>query len=274
MKKLSGMIFALMMCVASLGCVTVPQTAEGFYCETDFEYFETGGATTKEKEYIYYDSYTVNEMWLDLKCPTYSNPTQVNSCAPMAATIAIAYHDITKPNLIPDFEPGFYYNGKFRYYAQTSTVTHLKEHLYDLMGTNSIKPGTSESQFKTGMTNYVKGQGYSIDYITCGSTFNVNTAISYMKNQQLPIVMFLNSYKFYDVGGLSFKDKEASMICTTSPNGHVLVAFGYREYSFYKNGSLFRTDKYMIVSFGDGSTGLLLINGLGCIDSAYAVNIY
>ena len=41
--------------------------------------------------------------------------------------------------------------------------------------------------------------------------------------------------------------------------GHVVVAYGFKKYKFYKNNSLFRTDNYLVVCMGDGTEGYLSI---------------
>ena len=229
------------------------------------------GQTEDVNQTIYFDEYESTTEFISITCPSYNTITQENSCAPMAATIVIAYYDVTLTNLIPNFEPGYTYNGQFRFYPNSNTTLHLKEHLYDLMGTNESGAGTSVSQFKSGMTEYVNGQGYSIQYNSIGR--NVSTARNYFQNQT-PVVLFLNSFEYYTTAGVAIKDDYIAMHGIKSSSMHVVVAYGYQEFRFYQNNQLTRTDKYYIVSFGNGTYGYLLINNLNTINEAYAITIY
>ena len=234
-------------------------------------WYNGAGQTEDVYQTIYFDEYEYTREFIDITCPAYDTITQENSCAPIAATIVIAYYDVTLTNLIPDFEPGHTYNGIYYFAPISYTTLDLKEHLYDLMGTNQSGAGTSVSQFKNGMTEYVNGQGYSIQYQSIGR--NVSTARSYFQNET-PVVLFLNSFEYYTIAGLVFQDNQVLTHGIKSSSMHVVVAYGYQEFRFYENNQLTRTDKYYIVSFGNGTYGYLLINNLNTINEAYAITIY
>ena len=241
---------------------------QGYYC--DNSYFETGTATYTDV-YIEYDTYTKTEVKMDRMAPKYENCTQLNSCAPMAATIVIGYYDYLYENLVPNASVGMMYNGQYYYSAMSSQITSIKEYLYTLMGTNSEAPGTSVNQFLNGFTTYVNQQGYNISFTSCG-TINTTTFQSYIELQQ-PIVVFLNSYSYYTGGVRADDGTRLSFLEKSSSNGHVAVCYGYREYNFTKDGNSW-TNKYLIASFGDGSTGLIDVTNMSCVDATYAVNIY
>lgn len=230
------------------------------------------GETEKINETIYFDNYDTITEFISITCPSYDTITQENSCAPMAATIVISYYDVTLSNLIPDYEPGFTYNGKFRFYPDSYTTLHLKEYLYELMGTNELGAGTSVSQFKNGMTKYVNDQDYDIQFNSLGNNI-ISKARNYFNNQ-VPVVLFLNSFEYYSMIGVTIKDDYISMVGTKSNSMHVVVAYGYQEFKFYENNQLTRTDKYFIVSFGNGTNGYLSINNLNTINEAYSITIY
>ena len=59
---------------------------------------------------------------------------------------------------------GYEYEGEFYYSGQTQEVNDALQELYDLMGTNTTGPGTTETQFINGLTSYVNGQGYNITF--------------------------------------------------------------------------------------------------------------
>lgn len=270
-KIISSFFILLLVCIApfSLG---MAKSYDLHYCDT-ISPLNNGGTNVKEWITIEYDSYTVSSIYMDRMTPTYEGSYLANSCAPVAGISILGYHDVTKDNLIPNFTAGYVYEGEFYYRGQAQQVDDTLEELYDLMGTNTTGAGTTETQFINGFTSYVTGQGYNVTFNSCGSTFNKDTAISYL-NSQIPIVMFLNTYVYYDDVCVRMGQTSAEMLRLTSPNGHVVSVFGYREYNFYRSGSIFRTDRYMVVSFGNGTAGLISISNLNTITGAYAINIY
>ena len=234
------------------------------------------GDTGEGEEYgesIEFDTYTITDTHLEKTFPVYENITQANSCAPMAGALCITYYDATVTNLIPDYNPGIYYNNQYYFRAQNSTFNTLKESLYTIMGTNTENPGTSVSQFKSGLKTYVENQDYSIAYNNCGSTFNLNTAVNYFSLQR-PIVLFLDSYIYHPSTSVSLTANKLSMYTKVKTVGHVVVAYGYQEFHFYKDGEMFRTEKFLVTVFGDGTQGYLSVNDVSGIDEAYAINIY
>lgn len=244
-------------------------SVEGYYC--DSAYFDSSVAHTYETIYIEYDSYSVTETKLDRIVPDYENVTQLNSCAPMAATIVIGYYDPIYENLVPNASVGMWYNNQFYYSAMSTQIRNIKENLYTLMGTNTEAPGTSIAQFINGFTQYVNQQGYNISFSSCG-TINTTTFTNYIEAQQ-PIVVFLNSYNYCEGGVEEDDGTRLKFLRKSSTNGHVAVCSGYREYTFTKNGTTW-TNKYLVCSFGDGSYGLMDVTNLSCVDATYAVNIY
>ena len=245
---------------------------ESFYC--DDGYSGAGGTETYHREEILFDRYEEDLVHLSLLCPEYDSAIYSNGCAPTAGTIVIGYYDVTLPNLIPNFEPGAFYEGVYYFRGLTDKVVDAMEEIASLMGTNQIQPGTSINQFKIGLSNYVKKQGYNITYSSVGSPLNISTAKNFFNLQQ-PIVLFLNSYDYYSFIGFDMFENRFSIGGRTKVAGHVVVAYGYTEFSFYdESGKLFRKEKFLIVSFGDSTGGYLSINSTACIDDAYAINIY
>ena len=240
----------------------------GYYCDTG--YFETGTSTYTDV-YIEYDTYTKTDVLMDRFVPLYENSTQLNSCAPMAATIVIGYYDVLYENLVPDTSVGMWYNNTYYYTGTTSQIREIKEYIYTLMCTNTEAPGTSIAQFTSGFTSYVNQQGYNISFTSCG-TINLTTLQNYIELQK-PIVVFLNSYSYYSEGVVSDDGTKLGYLEKSSTNGHVAVCYGYREYHFTKDGNSW-TERFLIVSFGDGSVGLMDVTSFSCVDATYAVNIY
>lgn len=268
--------FNLFLCIGLIFC-NIPYykqndiNKEKYYLETYFT--ESGGEATYVSETINFDSYTCTELYMDRTCPNYRNLTQINSCAPMAGSIVIGYYDYTCPNLIPNFEVGSYYNGTFYYRGQNNSVISMKEELYYYMGTNTIEPGTSITQFKTGLTNFVNDKGYSLNISECGSNFNLNSVKQSFEDNK-PVVIFLNSYSYYDYKGISTTENSMTMIKKENVVGHVVVGYAYKQFTFYNGNIPFRIDNYLVVAFGDGSSGYLAINSTSCIDKTLSINIF
>ena len=261
----------LIMCFTIINFPHLAANKTNYYCDTS--YFNTGGDAVYEREEISFNSYTTDDIFMDRTCPSYKNLTQVNSCAPMAASIVVGYYDYEFPNLIPNHDAGFYLNGRFFYKAQDQQVIDAKEKLYDCMGTNSVAPGTSVKQFKSGLTQYVNNQGYNISISNCGKKFDLEQVKQSFRNQQ-PVVLFLNSYTYYDYNGISLNTNSMSMLRLQKDAGHVVVAYGFKQYKFYKNNSLFRTDNYLVVCMGDGTEGYLSINSTASIDETLSIRIF
>ena len=256
--------------MVSPGGIYIKSDTTGYYCDT--AYFESGTVYYNETETFTYDSYTVSQVFVTNGLPVYDNYTQTNSCAPMAGAILLAFYDYYYDDLIPDYTSACIYNNKFYYMGQSAKFNSLKEHLYDLMGTNTISQGTSLLQFVAGLTSYVNSQGFSMNFDYCGNGSNVNLFIEKFNNNT-PVVVFLNSYDYTPFGNYSVTDTEMTLIKRVSSNGHVAVACGYREYHFFKDGVDFRTDKYLITSFGNGTQGLLKINDCSKMDTSVYITL-
>ena len=269
-KRIFLLALVATMCFMSSVFGVKAMPTEGYYCDTS--YFETGANYTYHTEVINFDYYTVTDTHIARLCPVYRNYTQTNSCAPLAGSVVIGYHDATKTNLVPNYAPGYTYEGEYYFYSDSSTMIGVKEQLYDLMGTNTIQPGTSRSQFRTGLTSYVEGKGYDITYTT--TAINYSSLKNHFETKEDPVVLFLNSYTYYDGAGMYETDNSLSMYGKSSTTGHVVVAYGYQEHYFYTNNALTRTEKFLVVVFGDGSEGFLSVNSTSGIDEAVAVDVY
>ena len=243
----------------------------GYYCDTS--YYDTGNDYYNIRQDIPYDSFNQTELYLERYAPNYINADHANACAPMAGYILMGYYDYTFSNLIPNFESGYFYNGTFRYRGQTTETDKVKIQLYNLMGTNTIQPGTSANQFKNGLSAYVNQQGYSLNLTSCNKSKLISEVKTYLNNQ-IPVVVFANSYEYYPATAISFKNNIYSFVGRKTDNGHVAVIYGYTHYDFYLNGQLNVSRDFFVISFGDGTQGLLAANNLSYVDEAYGVNIF
>lgn len=194
-----------------------------------------------------------------------------NACGAVAGSEIVAYYDKYYPDMIPDWESFYAASGKYR--AQDKVyIPSIMNELYTLMRTNVDDVGVSESDFVNGLTNYIKGKGFgvsmqnvvkstSIDYAACKSAIDNNKVIALLSQ---PV----------DVYNMSEGTNVDSVSAFTISGNHIMVASGYKEVKYYKNGALFRTDTYLAVSTGLDSLkfGYYKLNN-NKLDSAYIVNI-
>lgn len=265
-KKVFSFIYAIALGLCS---TIIPVNTDSYYCD-DYSGFGTGGVT--HTEVINYDSYTMTDVHLDNLFPIYMSSYGTNACASTAGSMMVAFHDMNYENLLPDYIPYYIRNGEYRFKPQNSTINNLMVEMYNLMGTNTINPGTSVNQFKSGLSTYYSNHNYNISFTKLSNNLDSNTVTTYLE-QEKPLILFLNSYDYYDSIGVSISDTSMNMVGYQKNVGHVVVAYGYRVYNFYEDGNLFRTDRYLIVSFGDGTTGYLSTNDTSYIDEVYVTSV-
>lgn len=271
-------IYTLTAIMGSSGCLPfVPAISslaqENYYCDTT-TYSNYAGLGTAEShiETITYDSMDYEFIYTDILIPPYGSCYGTNGCAPTAGSIAVTYYDYYYTNLIPNYEPTYVSDGVVTFKQQNTTIAAMQENLYNLMGTNTEAPGTSVAQFKTGMTSYFNTQGYNIGYNNVTNNIN-ETYVKNLFNQEQIILLFLTSYDYYPDDGTDMGETEMSMLGYRKTAGHVVVAFAYVEFMFYNDNTLFRSDKYLYVAFGDSSRGYLPISNTSYIEEAYTLNI-
>lgn len=265
-KKVFLFIFTV---VVGLCSTIIPINTESYYCD-DYSGFGTGGVT--HTEVINFESYTMSDIHLDYLFPIYMSSYGTNACASTAGSMLVTFHDMYYENLLPNYTSYYIRNGSYRFKPQNTTINNLMAEMYNLMGTNTINPGTSVEQFKSGLSTYYSNHDYNISFTKLSNNLDSNTVINYLEEEK-PIILFLNSYDYYASSGITLTDSSMTIMGYQKEVGHVVVAYGYRVYNFYQDGNLFRTDKYLVVSFGDGTTGYLSINDTAYIDEVYVTNI-
>lgn len=230
------------------------------------------GAVTDYHESFTFDYKVENITKFNIGLPEYKGLGS-NNCSPTAGGIVMGYYDIFKPNLIPNYESAIYYNGVYYYDGQCGTVYNTISEIYNLMGTNVGGDGTTLSGFKNGLSNYVSGKGYSLQYESVMQNgLNVNSLKTKLTDGK-PVVLFIKGFTFTSFNSSLITATSEEYYGKTSGNRHTCVAYGYRTVSYYRNGRAFRSDTYMLVSFGDESTGYLLMNDMTSIEDAYAIVI-
>lgn len=194
-----------------------------------------------------------------------------NACGAVAGTEVIGYYDKYYPNMIPDWESFYAATGKYRLQDKVYIPSVMTE-LYTLMNTNVGGDGVSESDFVNGLKQYITGKGYgvnmqnvvsgtNVDYTACKTAINNNKVIALLSEPT-------------DVYSISEGTTQDTIVSASISDLHIMIASGYREIKYYKNGALFRTDRYLIVSSGSKALGLVNYNiNNNKLNSAYIVSI-
>lgn len=243
---------------------------ESYYCDTSYSGY--GTQPESHTETIEYDSYTLTLANVDILCPNYSAVYGTNACAPTAGSVITTYYDYYFPNLLPDYEPTYIYDNTLYWKTQNATVSDMQEELYNLMGTNTIEPGTSVSQFKSGITSYFNTAGYNVSFNNVSSSITTANVTNWF-NQEKPIVLFLTSYDYYPAVNFVVNDTQTTMLGLRKNVGHVVVAYAYFEYTYYNDNEAFQTDKWLYVVFGNSSIGFLKMDNTSYIQEAYTFNV-
>lgn len=192
-----------------------------------------------------------------------------NACGAAAGTTAIGFYDKYYANLIPGWD-SFYSNGKYK--SQNATyVNPIMQNLYVAMRTNVDGPGVTEAEFKSGLSSYVTGKGYSLQYnsITPGGNFNY-TAFKAAVNSNKITALFVKPGNVYNITPSNGYDVVSSVAVTES---HIMIAYGYTQINYY-NGNTVRTDTYVKVATGKSGINMAyykIDNSL--LDAAYILQI-
>jgi hypothetical protein len=167
---------------------------------------------------LYYDSERIDYLYRSenkynvlSSIPLY-NYGGVNGCAAAAGSNIVAYYDKTYTNLIPNYEPGNLLLGIYRFKVANSTTTAVADTLYNDMGVNTIRPGTTIPQFRSGMSTYMNRQGYSVSYTSLFSSgsLNYNNAKTAVLNGKA-IALFMAGFR-----NVTFTNETGTTYCNTS----------------------------------------------------------
>lgn len=202
--------------------------------------------------------------------PTYDYG-KTNGCVPVAGTNIVAYLDKTFPNLIPNYEPGRSFLGRYIFNSGNDTIYAVSDTLYADMGTTTSN-GTTVSQFRSGMKKYVNRQGYSIGYESLMSWGKIkfDTAKSVVE-QGKPIALFLSGHTSTTIATGDGRD---ILNYESSAGNHAVAGFGCLEVTYTFSNNTTRTDRYIHCSMGVGLYQNGYINvGSAKIDEALAITI-
>ena len=243
-------------------------------CLAEDALYGAGGVTSGTLTFsIYYADRTRNFYRIANSTPYYSSSPYLSACACVAGANLVGFFDKNLPDLIPDFEPGYYYMGNYYYYGESSKITSVITQLYSDMGTTASE-GTTTAQFLSGMTKYARRAGYTFGYTSCmsGSSFSYSAAKSSMVIGR-PTVLFLSGYNVLAIGQHEGYDTMAYALYEAN---HVMVGFGYNEITYTYDSGGQQTFRYLYVASGvdNNPEGYFNIDYNTNINDAYAVDIH
>lgn len=202
--------------------------------------------------------------------PTYDYG-KTNGCVPVAGTNIVAYLDKTFPNLIPNYEPGRNFLGRYIFNSGNDTIYAVSDTLYADMGT-TISNGATVSQFRSGMKKYANRQGYNISFSSLMSWGKIkfDTAKS-VAQQGKPIALFLSGHTSTTI---ATDDGRDILNYESSAGNHAVAGFGCLEVTYTFSNNNTRTDRYIHCAMGVGLYQNGYINvGSAKIDEALAITI-
>ena len=241
----------------------------------DNAYYASSEITiTTASESISFVSKQENKKDLAVKYPALSEVANYpNACGPIAGGGIIQYWDRFCTELIPNYTPYAKIGNSYLYKEISDTLNSVVVQLYQDMGTNTIKPGTSVNQFINGMNTFCSRQGYTISYSSCMS----NNKFDYIKTKEylesgMPIVLFLDTF---NIATISSSDGVDDISYINGTGCHAMTGYGYKEISYVLNGNINRTDRYIAVGSGLSvcKRGYFNINYNTQIDDAFSISI-
>ena len=223
---------------------------------------------------INYASKTETEYSLAKRIPSYVDPnSSLSTCAVVAGTNLIAYHDRFATNLIANYTPGSGLGSMYVYKTQNATINALHNQLYVDMGTNTAGVGTTVSQFMVGMNTYCVRQGYTANFSRCDTNgaLNWQSAKVHIDGGR-PLVLFTSEI---EISNLEEQTNEDYYDAFWGSDNHAVVAFGYREVDYTKGDNSVQNAKYLYVATGNSqiTNGYLNVSNNFNLYEAYAVSI-
>lgn len=285
-KKIKFGAIALMGAVALISCISLfakPFGASAQSSDGEIYYMDSPQimpfAFTQDNETIAYDSKVVTENETGPTFPCFENTNGAirNYCAPLAGTVLAGYYDRWYESLIPGYSTWTSF-GPVSIYSSFSSNTYIQsafEHLYELTNTNVYHDGTTEDEFVNGMNQYVDEKGLNISYssVKQGNSIDLSLMDTYLDNEK-PVLLLCETYNI--ITSIRDDGEQVTLSKTNSDVAHMMVAYGYEQYAYYRNGILFRTDTYLKVSSGvnGGKLCYAKLNDDMTLVKAWAIDIY
>ena len=202
----------------------------------------------------------------------------LNSCANVAGATLLGYYDKTYDELIEGFSSARVIRDKVFYSRQTDAVDDVIARLYETMKTNVTEGGTTIANFKSGLQEYVNGQGLNISYSQVVSDYSLNfNAYENAINQEKPVVLFCSKYSLISLQAFDSESDTEEFTMQHYTGNHVVIAYGIRTIKYYNtSGNLIRTLHLLSVATGFSYSpfGYILLDDYGTLIDGYKVDIY
>lgn len=256
--------------------VSALESEDIYYCD-DLTYSATA-TSNKVVEEIRYVRKVEEEYLINKSFPNYynNNNSLTNTCANVAGANIIGYYDRYLENLIPNHSPGIQRPSGYIYQAMTVNMAPKQgviEVLYDKMKTNTISSGTSQTQYKSGLTSYIKEKGYNIDIRQTmnGTKLDLGNVDNQLRAGN-PISLYLKEYNFATV---SDSDSVVSIEKMEYVGNHIIIVYGYKKAMYYDSGdNLVATKVYLYIAPGSKSvSNIYILDESGLVD-AEAMHVY
>lgn len=258
---------------AGTGAFAAEAAGETYYADAS----AYSAATVTET--VNYVSKTEDSNFVNSSFPNYynSDSSLTNTCANVAGANLIGFYDRFYSDLIPGCTPGVLRGTSYTYFPMTLNLNEKQgviAALYTAMGTNTIESGTSQQQFKTGLTSYVNGCGQSISFTSYVSSGVLNwEGVTAAIDDGKPVALYLEDYNISSRTVNSNSDVYAKEI---TYGNHIAIAYGYNEVKYFDaSGALTRTVRYFNISTGyNRAQAIYIVGNNGVLGDAEAVNIY
>ncbi len=278
-------VILLLVALVLLVPLTRPTTTQAFaQAEQEIYYCDNGyagaGTPTEVTETINYTTKQASELiTLNSSFPAYTmaDSSTTNGCAPIAGSNLIGYFDRFYEDLIPDCSPGRLFGSIYRYYGISTNNTQIQALINDLyvrMGTNTQGAGTTQAQYKAGLTSYVNSKSLSISFesVMTNGALDVDKINQALTNGKV-ISLYLSGY---NVTLRTDSNGVATLAKTEFDGTHIMMVYGCQTVNYYDaNNTLVASKTYLNISSGiSQSLAYYVVNNNGLVVAAEASAIY
>ena len=272
MKQFLTVLMSALIAVSILGmrAETEMTFADG-YNGAPFEHTETATIERARK--------ADDEIMINGGMPEYADGKGLlNSCANVAGATLLGYYDKTYDELIEGFSSARVIRDKVFYSRQTEAVDNVMARLYETMKTNVTEGGTTIANFKSGLREYVNGQGLDIAYSQVVSDYSLGfNAYKGAIRQEKPVVLFCSKYSLVSLMAFDAESDTEEFTMQHYTGNHVVIAYGIRTIKYYNAaGKLINTLDLLAVATGFSYSpfGYILLDDYGTLIDGYKVDIY
>ncbi len=273
-KVTSIIVFMLIIVMIISFSVTV------FAEEDDTIYYDGGNNMTAYSTNTYHVNYPesariirTQSVFLENECPTYQNVNSslTNCCANVSGAMLLGFYDRYYESLIPNISAFSERMGIYLPYGfMRNYVQPVINDLYSRMGTNTIEPGTSESQFFNGLESYCRDKQATVikQSVKSGSGLNLSAIEQAFEDGKI-VAVFSSKHNV-----LTVSNNALSISCSDVP--HIFVIYGYDKFTVYsENNSII--DEYYVLQGSKGVESafdaVYLDSEYFTVDNAYIIEI-